>query len=284
MNNSKMNTLSAIPNNSHIKFIESLNTSKFLYDKSIPELFKLNFVKWIKQSTLNKITGLEEYTHVSLTNGSIQIFDHFYLKHFNKRFRFFKDEFMYHNAVCKLGLNYEFIENDYINPYDTFIVSVPFTRKGTVHHDMLNILDKCEELQVPVLLDFCHYTVSKDTFIDLNKYKCIETLSFSLSKFFWGAEFLRIGIRLQKQNIDDGVDVFNSSGIEMYSRINIGIANEIINNFHIDYNWNTYSNIYSDVCAELDITESNNILMGFTKEEIPKRICIPQSIGDKYVS
>ena len=279
-----MNTLSAIPNSNHIKFIKDIDTSEFLYDNTIPNIFKTKFLKWIKQSKLNTITGIDEYSHVSLTNGSIQIFDHFYLKHFERRFRFFKEEFMYHNAVCKHGLNYKFIEDDYINSYDAFIVSVPFTRKGKIHPDMFGILEECEKLQIPVLLDFCHYVVSKNTIINLTKYSCIETLSFSLSKFFWGAEFLRIGVRLQKENIDDGVDVFNSDGIEMFSRINLGIANQIISNYDIDYNWHTYENDYKNICTKMNLNESNNILMGFTKEINPKRICIPFNIGEKYVS
>ena len=72
------NTLSAIPNSNHIKFIKNIDTSQFLYNDTIPNTFKTKFLEWIKQSKLNAITGIDEYTHVSLTNGSIQIFDHFY--------------------------------------------------------------------------------------------------------------------------------------------------------------------------------------------------------------
>ena len=258
--------------------IKSIDLTKFLkkidlYDDTIPNKFKKNFVNWILSSRLNLIHGLQDFNHITLSHGSVQIFDHFYLKHFNKRFRFFKDEFMYHKAVCKYNLNYKFIEDDYINSYDAFIISVPFTRKGKIHPDMFGILDKCEELQVPVLLDFCHYPVSKNINIDLKKYTCIETLAFSLSKFCYGAEYLRIGVRMQKENIDDGIDFFNECN--MFSRINISIANALITEYNVDYNWDKFADVYSDVCKENNLTESDTILMGFNDKE---RVIIAQKI------
>ena len=260
--------------------IKSIDLTKFLkhvnlYDNDLPDKFKKNFVNWISNSKLNTIEGLDKFNSISLSNGSIQIFDHFYLQYYEKRFRFFKGEFMYHKAVCKHKLNYKFIEDDYINSYDAFIISVPYTRKGKIHPDMFGILDKCEELQIPVLLDFAHLPIARNIDIDLTKYKCIETLAFSLSKFCYGAEYLRIGVRMQKENIDDGIDVFNRSGIEMFSRINIGIANELIHEYDVDNNWNTFGNTYSDVCKKNNLTECDNILMGFNKDE---RIIVAQKI------
>jgi len=131
-------------------------------------------------------------------------------------------------------------------------------------------------LQVPVLLDFCHYPVSKNINIDLKKYTCIETLAFSLSKFCHGAEYLRIGVRMQKENIDDGIDVFNSSGIEMFNRIGISIANSLITEYNVDYNWKTFADVYSDVCKEHNLTECDTILMGFNGNE---RVIIAQKIA-----
>jgi len=259
--------------------IKSIDLTKFvtqadLYDQNLPDRFKKNFVNWISKSKLNSIKGLDNFKYVSLTNGSVQIFDHFYLKYFNRRFRFFKDEFMYHKAVCKHDLNYKFIEDDYINSYDVFIISVPFTRKGKIHPDMFGILDKCEKLEIPVLLDFCHFPVSKNIDINLKKYKCIETLAFSLSKFCYGAEYLRIGVRIQKENIDDGIDFFNECN--MFNRINIGIANALITEYSVDYNWNTFANAYSNVCKENNLTECDTILMGFNGDE---RVIIAQKIA-----
>ena len=74
---------------------------------------------------------------------------------------------------------------------------------------------------------------------------------------------------MQKENIDDGIDATNSLG--MYARLDIGIANNSIKNYSIDYNWNTYSEVYSKYCKENNLDECNNILFGFENNE---RICI----------
>ena len=263
MNN--VNGLQPIPNQNHENFFNSINPSKFLYDSKITEGFLELFVKWLKNSKNNEIKGLDDFSVLKFSNGSVQIFDHFYLKNHEKRFRFFKDEFMYHKAVCKHGLNYEFMENDLINSDVAFLISMPFTRKGFIHPELINILNQCEKLKVPVLLDFCHLPVSKNVFIDLKEYSCINTLAFSFSKMLWGAEHLRIGIRLQKKDDDDGIDVFNSVG--MINRMSVGIAKEIIKNFELDYNWNTYEERYNNYCSDNNLTFTNNILYGIKNNE-----------------
>ena len=262
MNN--VNGLQPIPNLKHEIFFKSINPSEFLYNPNISEGFLKLFIDWLKNSKNNNIKGLDNFSILKFSNGSVQIFDHFYLKYHEKRFRFFKDEFMYHKAVCKHGLKYEFMENDSIKSNDAFLISMPFTRKGFVHPELYDILNQCESLNIPVLLDFCHLPVSKNVIINLTEYSCINTLAFSFSKMLWGAEHLRIGIRLQKKDDDDGIDVFNSVG--MINRMSVGMAKEIIKNFEIDYNWNTYSKRYNDYCSKNNLTVTNNILYGMKND------------------
>jgi hypothetical protein len=241
----------------------------YLHDEHIPKMFKYNFRKWIASSKLNTIAGLDTFNSTSITSGSVQIFDHFYLRHHKKRFRFLEGEYMYHKAVCKHGLEYSFLEDEVLNCGDAVIISVPYTRQGTQHEGLFNLLYNCNKLNVPVLLDFSHLPIAKNVNIDLTEHRCIETLAFSLSKLCHGAEHLRIGVRMQKENIDDGIDATNSLG--MYARLDIGIANNLIKNYSIDYNWNTYSEVYSKYCKENNLDECNNILFGFENNE---RICI----------
>jgi hypothetical protein len=259
------NGLQPIYNQEHESFFASLDHSEFLYDSKITYGFLNHFKRWIESSKNNSITGLEDFNVIKFANGSVQIFDHFYLKYHNKRFRFFQNEFMYHEAVLKHGLKFEIIEHDLINSYDAFIVSMPFTRLGVVHPKLYDILEQCELLNVPVLLDFCHLPVSKNVFIDLKKYSCIETLAFSFSKMLWGAEHLRIGIRLQKEDCDDGIDVFNSVG--MLNRISLGFAKKIIDHFELDYNWKTYEQIYMTYCKNHDLIPTDNILYAMNENE-----------------
>ena len=61
-----------------------------------------------------------------------------------------------------------------------------------------------------MLLDFAYYPCTKNINLDLEKFSAVETITFSISKAFYGAEFLRVGMRLQREDKDDGIDVFNS--------------------------------------------------------------------------
>lgn len=275
--------LTAIKNPEQENFLNNLKINHFLSDESITDKFVKNFYHWIEDTKYNNIDGLDEYDAIKVTNGSIQIFDFFYLKHFNKRFRFFSGEFMYHQAVLKNGLKFSFCEDDEIRKNDVFITSVPFTRTGYIHKNFFEVLEKCETMKVPVLIDFCHLPCSKNIHLNLKQYECIDTISFSMSKFFHNAEFLRVGIRFQKNKnfIDDGIDIFNSDGIKMNHRLSIGIANEIINKYPINYLWDNFDKAYYKVCEKNNLNATNNIIIAINENNA--RVCVSDLIYDEYL-
>ena len=61
---------------------------------------------------------------------------------------------------------------------------------------------------------------------------CIQGISFSMSKGFYGAEKLRIGLRLTREYKDDPVEVFNS--MQMLNTIGVHVGLEIMN--HYEFN------------------------------------------------
>jgi len=278
-----MYRLSGIKNKDQRKLYDELSLNEMLDDNFLVQNFIKNFKKWIKKSTYNSLIGLDIFNDVKITNGSIQIFDFFYMKHKNRRFRFFHNEFMYHNAVLKNNFNYKFYD-DTIASEDAFLMSVPFTRTGYKHNDFQKVLEQCENKNVPVLLDFCHLPCSKNIVYDLNSFNCVETLSFSLSKFFHNAEYMRIGIRFQKDEdfIDDGIDVFNSVGIDMINRICVGIANKIIEKYPMDFLWNTYGKVYEQICKDHNLIPTDNIIIAINEKN--ERICVSDLIYEKYES
>ncbi len=288
--------LTAIKDKSVKYFIESLKIEDFLYNKHLIYEFKENFVSWINSSKNNHFENLNSFKNVQITNGSVHTFDHFYLKHKNKVFRTAEGEFMYHHGALKhdythasprpISIPISILDSSRYPQQDhVFIISVPFTAYGKIHDNFFECMDMCEEHKIPVLLDFCHAPVSKNIRINLDDYSCIETLSFSISKPFYGGENLRVGIRFQRKNEDDGIDILNSKGIEMLNLVGIGIANQLITHYDFDYNWNTYGKIYSEICDELNLTETDNILyaIGGTEYDQYKRagvnrICLSNEI------
>jgi hypothetical protein len=120
-------------------------------------------------------------------------------------------------------------------------------------------------------------------------YKCIEGVSFSMSKGFYGAEHLRIGLRLTREDVDDPVEVFNS--FKMVNFVSCDIGLKIMNNFEIDYIQNKYREKQIEICNELEIEPTNCAIFGVTNSEHLsfgnydrgtdwRRVCISDLIGD----
>ena len=86
----KLTGAKSIPNKLLKNFIRSLDPTKDLYNLSIGKNFLNEFVDWIQQSNLNQLYNLDQFKYKTLTCGTIQIFDHFYLRHIRKRFRIFR--------------------------------------------------------------------------------------------------------------------------------------------------------------------------------------------------
>ena len=260
--------LTAIKDPEVKKFIMSIDSMNFLYDLDLINTFKQNFVEWISSSKLNNFLNITSFNNVQITNGSVHIFDHFYIKHKNKTFRLFDGEFMYHRAALKNNYNFGRVDETLkTTKNNAFIMSVPFTGYGKIHTEFFYWLEVCEKYNIPVLLDFCHATVSKNINIDFDNYSCIDTLAFSISKSFYGAEHLRVGIRLQRENSDDGIDILNSKGIQMLNLLSIGVANELILKYPFDFNWLNYGAIYKKICDQLQLEYTDNILMGIGNKQ-----------------
>lgn len=267
-------------------FILSLKPMDALYDNTLPNVFIEQFYNWILSSERNTLEGLSLFSNKKLTAGTVQAFDHFYLLHKTRRFRFYRGEFMYHAACLKHGYNWEWLGEEPIRENDALIVSIPFSDTG-IQHKQHAIFKHCEELGCPVLLDFAYYPCAKNIRLDLSRYPAVETLSFSISKAFHGAEFLRVGLRLQREDRDDGIDMFNC--FNMHNRLSISVASQLISKYSIDHSWNQYETVYHQVCKEMNLEPTDCIMFGLGGEEYSQynrggncnRVCISEVIGNR---
>lgn len=269
------------------KFIETLDPSADLYNEKIADIFKTKFLKWISSSQNNLVSGISEFKNAKLCSGTVQAFDHFHYRHKEKRFRFFKGEFMYHQACLKNGSQFEWLNGIQLEKGDAMILSIPFSDYGKQHELTELLLADAERCNVPVLLDFAYYPCTKNINIDLSKFPAVETITFSISKAFYGAEFLRVGLRLEKKDTDDGIDVFNS--VDMHNRISLSIASKLIDEYSVDWNWQQYATHYENVCDEKGLKTTDCIMFGLGGNEYKEynrgsevnRVCISELIGEK---
>jgi hypothetical protein len=241
-------------------FITTLRLTSSLADEKIGPDFLRAYQDWINTSRLNSLEGFLEFSSLSYVHGTTQAFDLFYARHYHRRMRCFRGEFVYHRLSWRSGRRaWNYLEDGPLTENDAVVISVPFSDLGAKHPDMESILDDCDKLGVPVLLDLAYFNLAKGIFLDLRR-RCIETLAFSLSKAFYGAAKARIGLRCQRENTDDPIDVFNSMG--MYNRLGAALGMALIQRFSPDHNQDMFRKLQETICCDLKILPSESVIFG----------------------
>lgn len=251
----------AVRDNEVIDCLRDLTMDVFdiLDNPKITDQFCKDYLNWIKQSTLNHITGLDFFHEVCYINGTTDGFNHFYAKNKDCRFRCIRGDYMYHHLSWRNNYpGWKFIDEDNIRFNDAVVISWPFSDTGSEHMSTKEILEECSRLKVPVLIDCIYYTVSSGINIDL-RYDCITDVVFGLSKTFPVAH-ARIGIRLTKIDDDDPLLVVKK--INYNNRIGAKIGSELLRNFTPDYIFNKYRKQQQSICSYLGVTVSDTVLFG----------------------
>ena len=267
--------------------LKNLNINNLVKDKKLLNNFLNYYIEWLDKSTLNNLKNLKRFKYASYTHGASQAFDFFYSKYKNKNFRFFKGDFIYHQLSCRNNYKYEFLDNLKLKKNDAVIISLPFSDSGDKHNKMDEILVICEKKLIPVLIDCAYINLARDIHFDFSKYKCIEEITFSLSKPFFSLDRFRIGIRLKKNFDDDPIDVFNS--YDMYNKIGAHLGLSFMNKFSPDENQILYYKKQQNICKEFGLLPSKSIIFGlgdnkyqsFNRGGNFNRVCISNLLGDK---
>jgi len=271
-----------------IDFVNSSVSPKYLYDENILPQFVDTYYNWIQDSKLNKLHNIDKFSAVDFVHGTSQAFDFWYQKHHNKRFRSLKGDYAYHKVSWKNYFNWEYLENDKLRKGDALILSVPFSDLGAKHPNTESLLDRCDELEIPVFIDAAYYCLVRDLDFNVDR-PCIDTIAFSMSKAFYGAERLRIGIRCRKKVEDDGAVLFNQ--FHCVAKIAAGVGYELCKNFNTDYNQNTFREKQIEICKNLNIKPSDSVIFGLADQNHQefgdynrgtewRRVCISKLLGN----
>jgi len=266
---------------SFIKKIDRNNFfTKALQDSKLKDVFLQEYFKWIQTSQLNKIRGIKKFKHLSYVHGTSQTFDNFYAENKTRRFRCFKGDFFYHVLSWKRN-NYKFsyLDNQKVEKNDAVIISVPFSDSGSIHPDMDQVIERCNKLNVPVLIDMAYYNLARDIKFSLDE-PSISTITFSLSKGYILLDRLRVGIRCKKYFTDDPIDIFNS--FDMFNKAGAALGLKIIKNFSADYLQKKFYKKQNEVCTKFNLEPSKCIVFGLGDKSFSKfnrgarwnRVCI----------
>ena len=226
--------------------------------------FLEKYKKWMQKG--HNIEGLNNFKHLSYANGTTEVFDKFYIKHTQRRLRFFKGEYYYHNIAAREWFRnrFAYIEEDNIKNNDVVVVSVPFSDTGNLHKHYDKLMKKCCEKNVPVLIDMAYINLTKNFNVCIN-YSCIETIATSLSKVF-PVQYHRVGMRLNKEFRDDPLDAYTQLNYVNQTSINLGY--HLISNFNNTYTYNKYVKKQKKICQELGVKPSKCVIFGIDKKNI----------------
>ncbi len=276
-----------IPDTEIFKFVNKNIKYKYIYEKKLHLVFLKKYFQWLQKSSFNKLKGLHLFNKLSFVHGTSQAFDDFYSTYKGRRFRVFKGEFKYHEIIWKENkIKWCYIENDKIKKNDAIIISLPFSDFGNQHPSMKKVIDECDRLNVPVLLDLAYYSIARNINFNVNK-KCIKVLTFSLSKAFYGTERVRIGIRCKKDINYDSADLFTEMG--MLSRISVGLGLKLIQKYDTDYCQKKFRKKQLNICKKLDLVPSDCVIFGLGNKKKYKdynrgskwrRVCLSSLIGN----
>lgn len=222
------------------------------------KVFVQEYYEWFRQP--HDINGIEKFNSLSFCNGSTEAFDKFYHKHMHRNLRFLPGEYYYHQIMARRYFkNWSYIKDIFVlDENDVIVMSVPFSDTGGLPKNYTRIMEACEALKIPVLLDMAYINITKQFNFDLD-YKCIDTITTSMSKVFPVSQW-RIGLRMQRENLDDTLDAYHSNSYINSHAVSVG--NSLIKQYDPDYSFNKYRQQQLDLCGQLGVTASQCFTFG----------------------
>jgi len=222
------------------------------------------FLNWIQSSSNYTINGLEQFPHVAYCSGTTDGIQSFVHRHGHKRrLRFSQGEFAAAKIVCNhAGFEFSYLEDSELSSNDALIISLPFSSNGGIYPSYNKLIDQCNKLDIPVLLDLAYIGISYGIEFDLTP-ACISDVVFSLSKPI--SAHLRLGIRISRDYHDDAIQ-FNYEA-KMYNRIAAKVGVELMNKFSQDYIISKYLPRQQEVCQTLKLTPTNTLTLALGNEK-----------------
>lgn len=242
---------------SFFQLIEELS-GKQNYSADVVELrtrYLSNIDTWINSSRLNRICGLSTFPDRDVIIGVTHSIDDLHITH-HKSLVVYEKSYPYLKRM-RPDITERNVNN--LTEGDVLLLEIPFAYYGDAHPDTNKILNRCQELNIPVHVDAAWYGCLKDFEFDYS-HPAIESVSFSLSKGL-GLGSHRTGIRYSKKRWPGPVSIINDFNMCVVSTIWYGI--NFMNEFPIDYLQNKYSEAYELVCNKLNLTKTKAIHLAF---------------------
>jgi len=202
---------------------------------------------WFKSTSLNRLSGWNQFDNVDYTLGCAHFIDSTAAK-YGWNIQVLPFEY----ATYKLmGIQQTKIEH--LLPKVPLFITVPNWHFGGLRPEWDTVLQECSEKNIPVHIDFAWFITAKNININL-EHHCIKSFAMSFSKY--GMTWNRCGLRWSKQRSLDSITIENHYYKNSNTNI-ISAAEYFIDHLPMDYLWSNYSDLNTKVCNELDLTPTN---------------------------
>lgn len=225
---------------------------------STAEQFIQEAEEWFKSTKRNEIQNWDEFKCVDIIMGCTHFIESLILKHGWENIQVLHNEYGYYGLMGKHG-----VDLDQLQPGLPLIVSLPNFSYADIRSDWESILYICEQRNIDIHIDFAWMLVANGININVG-HPNIKSFAMSLSKY--NCHWNRIGLRWSKQRTMDSINIMT----KYYGDVNSGIiscGNFLIRNIPRDYIWNTYGELYHQVCSKLDVLPTKLINVVKSKQD-----------------
>ena len=244
------------------KFRQSLSMNDYPKDPhEYTKYFLQEIDKWITEHKHIKYTGLETFTRRDAILGTTQQLDELHHLH-GSAITVYKGEYKYHRRLTDFNVKQITSYNEITNG-DVFVASYPSNITTGYHKDFDKLLDHCAEHNVPVHIDGAWFGQCRNFEFDVT-HPAVQSVSVSLSKAL-GMGSQRIGIRYTREKTVGPISIMNDFAYANVSDMWIGV--EAMKHFGTDYWWSNYGELYSKVCKDFDLEETDSIHVGWLTDE-----------------
>lgn len=246
-----------------ISFINNINLSYTKLQNFSFSDFENKWRDWLQSSSHNKC-NLDTMKHCGFISGTTQSFSEFIARYNQCRIRVSRSDFILTKILCnQYNVSWKYIEESPLELNDALIISLPFSGNGSIYPNYDNVLDTCDELNIPVFIDAAYFGISHGISYDLHR-PCIKDFSTSITKTF-GCETIRSGVRFTKELVDDAVTA-PLLGPGLFDRVNAYITMQLLENFSHDNFISKYIDKSNNICKKYDLTPTNTITLAITND------------------
>jgi hypothetical protein len=222
------------------------------------DTFINKYKSWILDSKNAPILGLENFDY-AVTDGITGAYPNFEYAYPHLETVVFQAEYPYHRDT---GAKVIYHSTE-LQKGQKLIISLPFAAHGMVHYLYDNIIQICNNLDIPVFVDMAYFGACKFDCVNLD-HPCIKFVAFSLSKAFATGR-CKIGLCFYKKTKDLPMTVCNK--YQYVNHVSMSIHNNLLDSFSADYIYNTYVEKQHLIAKYFNFEPSNTVFLGYNYDK-----------------